>query len=70
MSRFTTNIENKKKFHENLHSIDERKNQNLKEEYEKLKSKMAASEIKRNKSIQSKIKQYKLNDERWENKLK
>lgn len=35
-----------------------------------LKNKMSAIEKKRNQEMEKKVKQYKLNDERWGNKIK
>lgn len=70
MSRVSIDLNHKKKVLSNLHSIDEQEAENLKSQYERLKNKMKATEQKRNKNIENKMKQYKQNDERWFHKIK
>ena len=51
-----------KRVQENLHELDEQESKNLKDQFEKLKAKMAAIENTRNKKISEKKKQYKQKD--------
>lgn len=70
MSKFTSEMEHQKKIQNNLDNIDAAEEKNLKDQYSKLKKKMADIESKRNKKLEEKIKVYKQSEERWANKQK
>lgn len=52
-------MQHQKKIQNNLENIDANQEKNLKEQYDKLKKKMADIEQKRNKKLEEKIKVYK-----------